>query len=276
MNELSIEIEDIKTWPKEFLEIATQSKPSIIAYHKFKKDVEFRSIEDVALRYNSPQNPYGAGYQDIVYRLEELLNPHNIIGYHCTKLVDFEIDNIKKGGMKILSKNLVQSRLNSAYEHGYLLKDEYNYLINSPEINMILHNKNGLRTGKIYFSANRSTLKNDIEGLYRFFHLWGGEGIYWGHQKDRIIIDTLKRIGTPCIVKCSISAKDIEHYYSSLAERFLSNFIAGDIENPEPTAVFEMYVERNLEPLEIIEVIELQNPTFNKLTDYNNWNKYYK
>ena len=275
MNKLSIEIEEIKTWPKEFLKIAAQNKPSITAYHKFKKDIEFRSIEDVALRYNTPPNPYRTKYKEIVCCLEELLKPHNIVGYHCTKLTNYEIEDIKRNGINILSRELVQRRLVSAYEQGYLLKHEFDYLTNSPEINIILHNKNGVRTGMIYFSANRSTLKNDINGLYRFFHFWGGESIYWRHQEDEKIIDTLKRIGTPCIVKCSIPVGDV-NYYGSFAERFLSNLITGEVEHPEPPAVFEMDIKRNLEASEIIEVIELQNLKFNELTDYDNWDEYYK
>ncbi|WP_371365952.1 hypothetical protein SRRS_05170 [Sporomusa rhizae] len=100
--------------------------------------------------------------------------------------------------------------------------------------------------------------------------------MYGDHEADKIIVPTLRKLGTPCIIKCSIPVKDAEHYYNSLAERFLSNLVAGDIENPEPPSVFEMYIKRNLDAAEIIEVIERQNPKFDELTDYNNWDKYYK
>lgn len=276
MENLSVEIEDKSTWPRNFLEIATQEKQLIISYHKFKEDIESKSIKNVELRYNPPLNPFRAEYEEIVYRTEELLMLNNIVAYHCTKLIDYEIENIKRDGMKILSKELVQERLTSAYKYGYLLKEEFDYLINSQDINEILYNKHGVRTERICFLANRSMLRNDVNGIYRFFRSWGGEGVYWGHETDKIIAPTLRKLGTPCIIKCSIPVNDIEHFSSSLAERFFSNLIASDIENPEPSSVFEMYIKRNLDTSEIIEVIELQNPTFNELTDYNNWDKYYK
>ncbi|SFL90756.1 hypothetical protein [Pelosinus propionicus] len=271
-----MEIEDRSTWPRNFLEIATQKKQLIIAYHKFKKDIEFRSIKNVELRYNPPLNPFKAEYQEVIWQTEKLLKPNNFVAYHCTKLIDYEIENIKRNGMKILSKELVQERLISAHQHGYLLKEEFDYLINSQDINEILHNKHGVRTERICFFANCSLLRNDINGIYRFFRSWGGEGVYWGHENDKNIALTLKKLGTPCILICSIPVNDIEHYSSSLAERFFSNLIASDIENPEPPSVFEMYIRRNLDASEIIEVVELQTPKFCELTDYNNWDKYYK
>ncbi|SEP47298.1 hypothetical protein SAMN04490178_1441 [Propionispora vibrioides] len=269
---LDVEIEKIDTWPTDFLEVATQNKKLILFYHQESKRIDYLCREDVVLRTRPPVNKYKNGYDTLVQSLNEVLNKYNIIGYHCTRLTPTEISAIYREGMKVLSPDLIRSRLNSAREHGHLSQTEFEYLANSPKIKANLHNLHGTRTGNLWFCPNRSTLK-ECSAVYRLFRSWGGEAMYCGHENDGHILGTLRTIGVPCIVKCSIPISDADQYPPNYVERFLSYFISKDIEYPEPSAGFDMYIKRDLKVSEVLKVIDLFNPTFEALTDCKAWHE---
>ncbi|MCD4782881.1 MAG: hypothetical protein K8T10_03510 [Candidatus Eremiobacteraeota bacterium] len=112
--------------------------------------------------------------------------------------------------------------------------------------------------------------------MYRLFKYWGGEAVYGGHENDPIISNTLKLIGSPCIIKCSVPISEVDKNPPDFCKRFLSYFISNDIEYPEPPASFDMYTERDLKSIEVLEIIEKSNPVFRDLTDHMNWPEDYE
>jgi hypothetical protein len=262
---LGVEIEKIDTWPSDLLKLATQNKNIIISYQLESKRIDYRCRQDVVVRSRPPVNEYKIGYDNLVRTAHEILNKHNIIGYHCTRLTLSEINTIHLEGMKVLSSELIRSRLTFAHTQGYLSQAEFEYLTN-------LCNLHGTRTDKLWFCPNRSTLK-DCSAVYRLFRSWGGEAMYCGHENDDRISATLRSIGIPCIVKCSLPILDVDRYPPDYAARFLSFFISGEVEYPEPPVGFDMCIERDLKASEVLDIIDMHNSAFEALTDYRNWNK---
>jgi len=272
---LQIEIEDLETWPKNFKDLVQNNKKMIISYQRKMKDIHklCREDETFTLRFSPPTNEYEDDYKNLVKKLDGILKVHNIIGYHCTRLTREEIEDIKTSGMKTLSEELIKKRLSDALDNKYITKDQYNYLNSSKYIEGNYKNANGNRTDMIFFCPNKSTLHKDPHGIYRFFKSWGGEALYWGHENDKNICETLQSIGTPCIIKCSVPFTESKLFCirNSYSERFLSFFISNDIQYPEPSAECDMMIKRSLKTNEVINVIEFSNPLFKELTKYDSW-----
>lgn len=268
---MDIEIEDLSTWPERFSELANQNKLLILSYHKeYQRQIDQRSSGIIV----PCPNLYKGEYQRLLDNLNKILFQHKIIGYHCTRLIDSEINNVKSQGLKILSKDSILQRLQSALHQGLLTTEEYTYLWSSFEVQASLNNEYGIRTGLLWFVPNLSTLKTDHSGLYRFFNFWGGEALYCGHWEDPHISNTLTSIGIPCIVKCCLPFVDVNP--TCLADRFLAYMISEDIEYPHPPADFDMRIERNLISTEVKDIIEISNPRFKHLTGHSNWPTQYK
>lgn len=271
---LPVEIENLGSWPKQFKNKAIKNKPILVSYHKEQFRLSRLCEEDISLRINPPKNKYSTEYQILVDSLESILMEHNIVGHHCTRLTTREIKAIRAGGLKILSSELVQQRLQFALLDGHLSQGEFSYLQSSELIKTNLSNQEGRRTGMIWFCPNRSALK-DYGGVYRLFRFWGGEAIYMGHSEDERISKVLRRVGTPCIVKCAIPFGDTEQFFSNYAERFLSYLVSDVIECPEPPPAFDMYTKRDVASAELLEIIEVSNPKFEQWTGYKSWNDRY-
>lgn len=106
------------------------NKDLLINFHREEHRVDLLAREDVVLRIKRPLNPHKEQYSDIVSTLGDILEGENIIGYHCTRLTPSEIKNIHKDGMKILTSDLVTTRLSLALEESYLTQEQYDFISN--------------------------------------------------------------------------------------------------------------------------------------------------
>jgi hypothetical protein len=272
-----LELEDMDTWSLEFTEAVRHNRQLIISYQTERSRIERLNWDDLKIRFNPPKNPYKDEYLQLVTSLDEFLKGCSIVGYHCTRLLPEEIKIIKENGLILLSKELIQSKFNLALSSGYISTKQYETLIKSKNIKESLDNQHGHRTGMIWFCPNRSTLK-DASDVYRLFRSWGGEAVYNGHEDEDGVDDIpiLRSIGIPSIVKCAIPIINANQYHSSYGERFLSYYISDAIETLEPTAGFDMNIERNLFPNEVLEIIQFDNPVFLELTNFLSWREQYQ
>ncbi len=267
---LAVEIEDIESWPANFREEAVKNKPLLISYHQESRRISRLGEEDLIARAHPPHNEYKAEYSALADRLEIILMDHKIVGYHCTRLTASEIRAVKDSGLKILTKELVWERFNQALDDGHLTKEQILEIESGDDLKDNLDDKNGVRTEMIWFCANRSLLR-EYRGVYRLLRSWGGEAVYRGHENDDPLSQTIRNVGTPCIVKCALPFSEAGHFWINFSERFLSYLVTDVIESPEPHAQFEIYANRNLAPTEILEIFDISHPEFVQLLDYNKW-----
>lgn len=268
-----IDIEDTATWPDEFLAIMTNNKNLFIDFHREYHRIDLLQRKDVNLRINPPVNPHEERYSEVVSALADIIEDENIVGYHSTRLTPSEIKGILDAGMKILTHDLVTARLALALEENHLTQEQHDYITNCEELEMSLGNKYGQRTGYVFFAPNRSTLR-DSGDVSRLFRSWGGEVVYNGHEHKEDVGPIFRSIGTPCIVKASIPISDTDEDPGSLAKKFVSQFIAADLDFlPHPSAGFDMIVERDLSSDEILEIIEFTDPRFEELTHHTTWDE---
>lgn len=271
---MDMEIEDRNSWSNDFSLLVNSHRDLIINYQKERNRIERLGWEDVILRNYPPENKYKEDYLNLVSLSESTITNHRIIGYHCTRLTIEEIQMILNSGMQILSHELVAMKFRLARDAGYISREQYNTLLEHQEIKESVNNRHGKRSGMIWFCPNRSTLK-ESDSVYRLFRSWGGEAVYVFHEEGKNAIPILRKIGKPCIVKCAIPIVDIKHYSRYLSERFISFSVANEIEYPEPSPDFDMNVIRNLVSGEVVEIINVDNPKFLELTNYNLWSQFH-
>lgn len=271
---LAIEIEEQESWPPAFLREAVAHRKLVIDYHGERRRIDKLCELDVAMRVRPPENKHANEYNQLVARLEAILAAHSLVAYHCTRLTREEINAIKSDGMKVLSKELVQRRLDQCFASGHLNAAEHEYLSTSESIGSNLSDDFAHRTGKIWFCPNRSTLQ-DYLSVHRLFRSWGGEAIYCGHEEDARISITLTRIGSPSIVKCAIPFSRGNQPHQNFSERFLSQSVSDEVRYPEPSAGFDLHTKSDVAASEILDIIEFTDSRFQGLTRYSTWDAHH-
>ena len=269
---MDVEIEDINSWPPEFQKLAIQNKALVISHHEECLRIYRFYEDDDYLRKNPPKNRYKQSYRALVDQLEALLAPHRLIAYHCSRLTREEIVIIKQDGLRILTADLVNKKLDRSLSHGYLTKAEYECIKNSPHLFESLHNQLDSRTGMIHFCASRTTLRDD-HAVFRFFRCWGGEALYRGHEQDSHVIG---RIGMPCIVVCAIPFTRISQGFRELSEHFLRYLVSDELGLTDFYLTVDIRIEENLRSSEILDIIEYSDPRFEELTTVSSWPSQYQ
>lgn len=272
---VAVDIEVFETWPKDFYNLAVANEELLVNYHLETRRIDRLCEDDVFLRVNPPLNPYLNQYNSLVAHLDRTLREHSIVGYHCTRFTEQEIRDVTTSGLKTLSASLPQHRLRKAYNQGFLTLEQYEYIAHSPQLQINMADKNGRRSGLIWFTPNRSALQNS-SGVHRLFRSWGGEALYCGLECDPVVSEGLRSIGVPCLIKCQLPVPDIRQTHQSLAARFVSFFVREEVSYPEPLFRFDVSLNRDVLASEVVEILQVGNPAFEELTQYRSWGESHK
>ena len=120
--------------------------------------------------------------------------------YHCTRMLDEETADIRRDGMAPLSRALVTSRIQLACAAGYLTTSEASALLSGSAIESA---GTGERLGQVCAVAGRGIFDDDPVAVELLLSLWGGEAIYWAHERSRLGM-RLRLLGRPSIVVLDI------------------------------------------------------------------------
>lgn len=234
--------DDIESWPSEMLNLIQNNESFLKGFFKEEHRIDKLAREDVMLRYNRPENIYREKWDFIINEIEDVLKQHSIIGIHCTKLLDWEIEDIEEYGLKPLDRTFANQRIEKAFVEGLLSKELRDELIDKKELN------EDFRKGYVWFFHCLETL-NDESGLNRLLGLWGGESLY-AYVKDN---QELKHIGTPCIAFTSIKIRELE-IDPELSKRmtafyFDDNYFPHDADSNSETDLIVLRIIRRNEKL---------------------------
>ena len=175
-------------------------------------------------------------------------NNFSFIAYHCTRLTDLEISEIKSNGMARGGKELLRNKIMRLPKTCDDIREE------------LLNHVNGLREtqadSSIYVSFGNLDLAADRACDKIFTQFWGGESIYnfydnidsFTSERLQYIKNKLQTISTPCIIllRCP---KDAQVALSNTY--FHDSFMTKNI-----TELFGSMCIRNVVP-EVIDVIDL-------------------
>ncbi len=175
-------------------------------------------------------------------------NDFSFIAYHCTRLTDLEIFEIKSNGMAIGGKKLLRNKIMRLPKSCDDIREE------------LLNHVNGLREtqadSSIYVSFGNLDLVADKAYDKIFTQFWGGESIYnfydntvsFTSERLQYIKNKLQTISTPCIIllrcpKDAQTALSYTYYY----EKFMTQNIK---------ELFGSMCIKNCVP-EVIDIIDL-------------------
>ena len=230
-----IALDDETTWPQSIVPIVERLLPSS----------------------QRPMNP------DLLRQILDQALPHDIVGFHATRLHRVHIELLKNGTRTLvpLSPENERDRVYDVVRHGDLSEDEAEALLATSRVHESSSNI-PIRQGSLYLYFTNSVFKKDI--CFKFFRYWGGEslGQYGAHK------EILKKIGIPCVVEVKvpirfvrswISGKDfVNAYTQNHGGKYIDEGMYGAIDNPAC-------------PVTVRNIIEFVSDRFTEMTSGVDW-----
>ncbi|MGY3548187.1 hypothetical protein ACVWZ4_003577 [Bradyrhizobium sp. USDA 4472] len=174
-----IDIEQVDAWPHELLARLSANYDALYGWE---------ADED---------RPTGAAYDRAIGDVNSALQPHSLVGWHCTRLTDEEVAIIRATGLSLPNAKKLDVRIDRVVSSGQL----------DPDVAARLKAKNQAdepyRAGRLSFCFFAPSKAGEA-GINRFFRCWGGEALYNSHERDPVNSKALGAIGTPCIVEAEV------------------------------------------------------------------------
>jgi hypothetical protein len=193
------------------------------------------------------------------------LRSYSLVGWHCTRLTNAEIDNIVASGMDLPNLAMLTRRIDAVTEDGLISTAVSNRLKSENQA----HESN--RAGMVWFCFFPPRLAGQ-GGIGRFFRHWGGEALYNTHEDDPNMSPILRSIGTPAIVEAEVPISALAPHSSldmKVARRFL---ISRGYQTGEPCD-FEGRIIFPLSANNVRRMVRFPDPAFVELSGCNSWDE---
>jgi hypothetical protein len=166
-----------------------------------------------------PDGPYvsAAQYDQIVHGLRAVLQAYSIVGLHCTKLTEEEIQHILANGMQLPDGKMLAQRINQLVANGHItaaIADKLRAKCQADEKS---------RAGMVWFCFFRPGIAGE-SGIGSFFRFWGGEALYNSHDGLPETGDALERIGIPCLIEAEVPIASLEPH-SFLDDKIIRRYL---------------------------------------------------
>ena len=96
--------------PQRALHLISKMEKNLIKFINEAKRIDRLLEENWQLRLQPPSNGYEMDWQSCINEIGPLLVTQ-LIGFHCTRLAPFEIEDIHQNGLVPLSSELIQRKL---------------------------------------------------------------------------------------------------------------------------------------------------------------------
>jgi hypothetical protein len=257
-------LDSIETWPASIRDILASKEVGLRSYVEEELRLDECAREDMMLRYRPRSNPHKRGWQETTRRVRELADAHPVVGFHCSRLIPEEIDDIRATGLRPLSHAFTCERIDRLVHQNLVsaaLAPELKRRDDSPHAGL------ARREGLLSFFHCLSTLERDEEGLYRLLRYWGGEAVYGHHPESSLARDALRRIGTPCIVLATLRPSDVG-IVGSFEERLIGVWLDRGRANAHSHDCDTQVANRSVP---VFDVVEYADPRFERLTSCSKW-----
>jgi hypothetical protein len=254
-----------ETWPQPLRALLNDNLPLLRAFEHARAEWNARCIEDVAARCMHSPNPHTQERDAVLAQCESLIRDVALVGYHCTRLCEQEVDLILDQGMRPLSPALVEDRLRNAVVHGHL----------HPDLAALLQRMSQAgksnRQGMIYFIFTEASLR-DGYGISPLLQSWGGEALYWAHGEGSEAAEALAAIGEPCIIEAAVPSDQIQTY-CSVGERVMRAWLDRRGIRTGYCPEMEGHIRDAVPANRVLRVIRHSDPDFEQLTACSRWRK---
>lgn len=223
-NRPEIDVERPSTWPAALGEVVAAVAPRY-AGTQFAGDIWLTDHEAAAI--------------------EDELAGLDVVGYHASRLLEHELEAIAREGMPLLDRAFLERKVASARDRGHLTEKEARILLAE---HAALDNRTMNRAGKVCAVVPRGSLDSDPGGVAQLLAYWGGEALYWAHEKSALG-PTLRRIGCPAVVAVRIPAVRGADYWSKDVPALLVGVAVGAEE-----VLAEVHVRTAVPPTAVVAV----------------------
>lgn len=211
-----IRLRDTSTWPRDLLLLLNQTDGS---------DVETSEA------------------------FRELLARRTLIGYHCTRLLEFEIQAIHRFGLEPLNEMTLERRIR-ALEEGHII---------TPRIAHQMRIRSDDRTtGTLRFLFHPPV--DHKPGIFTALRHWGGAELSANYGKTTKVAHVLRSLGVPVIIEAAVPVSKLSR--PDLLHRAM---IRQFFKHPEPAAHEEM-IHCHIEASRITRIIRAGQRAFYPLT----------
>jgi hypothetical protein len=259
----AIDFELLDTWPQGIVDLLSNSIDVLAGYERRARQIN-RLIHHGAVeeRWKSHKNVLETDRRDIKELLDVILSSCDLMGYHCTRLLPYEREEIIQSGLSRPSHEFFTNRIRKAHACGYLSEESSDRLLSVNQID------DPFRKG-IWFVNLRSVL-TEQEAVGRLFGSWGGEAIYNFHEPEPDTGPLLRSLGEPQVVVAQLPIKDVG-LFGELSERFIRFFLAAKRRCIANSYGFESQILVDLGSRQIIDVVPMHDARFEVLTGSTRW-----
>lgn len=213
-------------------------------------------------RWSEPwfnESPGRAGNYD---QLHEFLTPevrrYALRGWHCTRLLDAEVQDILKDGLQVLSEDLLIKRIDAAQAAGDLANEV------AARLRVGHQAGHWSRKGQLWFGF--SSELPDEQAVSPLLRSWGGEAMYWAHTNDGQIAPVLQNLGRPTVIDAWVpisSLRAVQVLVDWVCQVDLNT--AGLLERPE-VVNYEAYSTEPVPAENIIAIDQYPGAAFERRT----------
>lgn len=202
-------------------------------------------------------------FDSAIYALSGALHPHSMRGFHCTRLTQHEISEIKNNGLALPNLAMLHKRIRTLLEQSEISAAVAERLM------AINQADEQYRKDRIWFCFYEPHLAGQ-GGIQDLLSLWGGEALYNSHDRDETIGPILRRLGTPAVIEAEVPISSIRSVDS------LSLLIAARYgtrrrdQNVSPSA-FESCSMSPISAQSVKAIVPFGDPEFLRLTACNEW-----
>jgi hypothetical protein len=179
----TIDIDRPETWPAEVRREANRMAESLAGATPYTADLRLPEHYDDEFR--------------------RLLAGHRLRAYHATRLLPHEIEDVRSGGLRCLTRDLVARRLQGLQASGLVTDSEVEEL--GSRTVFALGNYENRQDQTCFVLGNFSFRK---AGLCRLLETWGGEAIFWGIDRNHPLRERLRSVGEPVVVAAELEGFD--------------------------------------------------------------------
>jgi hypothetical protein len=258
-----IDADDENTWPKALLRGLEADREAIATFQRERARIDRAAEEDVMLRVCRPANPNQNAWDAALALGEHATASGHLLGFHATRLVEHEIEEIRQQGLQLLSVELLCRRVEALTTAGAITDQQARRLLG---YNQAAEDN---RSGRTAFFFTRAQLK-DHAGLDHLCRSWGGEALYNYHEDDPETGPLLRSIGIPSIVAAAVRVADIEPHFD-IGQRLVNIWCVQRGIVTELPLDFGGVVRTHTPAASILRIIGISDPEFLALTAHDRW-----
>jgi hypothetical protein len=243
-------LEDANSWPSEVLAHLDSSCDLLDAWYN-SSNVFYAEASKMAKIYD-----------ELIYGLNDVIKNCSLHGYHCTRLTDDEIIEIRNNGMSLPNSELLGDRIKKLQEKAIIDDCIATRLIAKNQAD------DSNRANMIWFCFFKPHIASQ-SGIERFFRSWGGESLYNSHEQDPETGKALQTIGTPSIVEAKVPIQNIRT--SDLSIKIAKQHAINKGIIPKERNEHEAYSNKHISAEYILRITSFPQKRFIELTGCNSW-----